>query len=423
MKRLLIVACVAATAAAFAGIEEDLADRPQGIKIGERMTLRPYVSLSYTWDSNIDTIRKGQCGQMWIVNPGVGMNYRGDTWSLSGGAFWRYHAYNRNPQQLNNMTYGETLKWRWETAPTNEKGWSLLVGESFERAEQDDDMSDVGGRGFWRDRQTLQLSGSIERRFTDRIHFSAHGAYYMLDYENNTRKYAPLYGWDRWTAGAEAGYVVGPFTDFFVSGSTSGYLQHNGHERRSSIYEDEDSDKSRRYGNHSNGYTVHLGVQTRATERLSYRASFGWSHFDYARRSAHNSFTYSLSGRWRMADRWNMMLVSSVHYQPSEREYGSSIKVYHTSWGIGHTMIRGKLSSTFDIAYRHEEREDYHYDYDDYDEDILTFRLGANYTFNRYISCFARAEYQDELTSDSRTNRKDYDFDRWRLTIGLQLHY
>ena len=31
----------------------EVLDRPTGIKIGERMTLRPYVSLSLTYDSNV----------------------------------------------------------------------------------------------------------------------------------------------------------------------------------------------------------------------------------------------------------------------------------------------------------------------------------------------------------------------------------
>ena len=35
----------------------DMVDRPTGFKIGERMTLRPYVSLSYTYDSNVDSAK------------------------------------------------------------------------------------------------------------------------------------------------------------------------------------------------------------------------------------------------------------------------------------------------------------------------------------------------------------------------------
>ena len=40
----------------------DVVDRPTGFKIGERMTLRPYVSLSYTYDSNVDSAKHAKDG-------------------------------------------------------------------------------------------------------------------------------------------------------------------------------------------------------------------------------------------------------------------------------------------------------------------------------------------------------------------------
>ena len=56
MKKAYLTTVVAASVVAFAALA-DVVDRPSGIKIGERMTLRPYVSLSYTYDSNIDSTR------------------------------------------------------------------------------------------------------------------------------------------------------------------------------------------------------------------------------------------------------------------------------------------------------------------------------------------------------------------------------
>ena len=40
-----VVLCLTANA--------EVLDRPSGIKIGERLTLRPFVSLSLTYDSNV----------------------------------------------------------------------------------------------------------------------------------------------------------------------------------------------------------------------------------------------------------------------------------------------------------------------------------------------------------------------------------
>ena len=66
------VSAMAVTAAA------DVVDRPVGFKIGERMTLRPYVSLSYTYDSNVDSTRHSKAGSSWVVNPGIGAEYKGE---------------------------------------------------------------------------------------------------------------------------------------------------------------------------------------------------------------------------------------------------------------------------------------------------------------------------------------------------------
>ena len=58
----------------------DFVDRPKGFKIGERLTLRPYVSLSYTYDSNIDSAKKSKDASIFVVNPGLGAEYIDEKW-------------------------------------------------------------------------------------------------------------------------------------------------------------------------------------------------------------------------------------------------------------------------------------------------------------------------------------------------------
>ncbi len=92
------------------------------------------------------------------------------------------------------------------------------------------------------------------------------------------------------------------------------------------------------------------------------------------------------------------------------------------SWGLGHAMVRGKLNATLDINYRHEKREYTHYYASDYDEDILTGRVGLNYTINRFVSAFTNLEYQMDWIG-SNSYRPSYDYDRWRWTVGMRLTY
>ena len=167
------------------------------------------------------------------------------------------------------------------------------------------------------------------------------------------------------------------------------------------------------------------GFGTRATEKLEYRILTGWSRFEYADGDAKdiNGWTYQVSGKWKITDRWNTMLLAASYYQPSEREIASAIRVDAISWGIAHSMVRGKLNATFDLNYRRETHE---YSYTrgyDYDDDIITARLGLNYTLNRFLQLFGRIEYQTDMCDGGNVRGHNYDYDRFRGTVGMRLTY
>ena len=366
----------------------DMVDRPTGFKIGERMTLRPYVSLSYTYDSNVDSAKHSKDGSTWVVNPGLGAEYKGDNWELAGRAWYRYHAYNRYSHQLNESSFGENLTFKWTDSLPNEKGWSLLLSEAFSQIAQDDDMSEHGGKGLGRDRKTFQAGAVLERRINERWHAAVEGSYYYLDYDNDVKSYAPLYGWRRAVAGCEIGYAAS-------------------------------------YSDESRGWTVMAGLGTRATERIEYRILTGWSRFEYAEGDADDidGWTYQLSAKWKISDTWNTMLLAASYYQPSEREICSAIRVDSISWGLAHSMVRGKLNATLDLNYRHETHE---YSYTrgyDYDDDIITARIGLNYTLNRFLQIYGRLEYQTDMCDGGNVRGHNYDYDRFRGTVGMRLTY
>ena len=388
----------------------DVVDRPSGFKIGERMTLRPYVSLSYTYDSNVDSTKHAKDGSTWVVNPGLGAEYKGDNWELAGRAWYRYH--NRYSHQLNESSFGENLTFKWADSLPNEKGWSVVLSEAFTQIAQDDDMSDHGGKGLGRDRKTFQAAGVIERRINEHLHAAVNASYYMLDYDNDVKSYAPLYGWKRILAGGEIGYAASKWTDFILAANYGWYKQDN-------------IPSNIRYSDESRGWTVMAGFGTRATEKIEYRILTGWSRFEYAEGDADDidGWTYQVSGKWKITDTWNMMLLAASYYQPSEREMCSAIRVDSISWGVAHSMIRGKLNATFDLNYRRETHE---YSYTrgyDYDDDIITARLGLNYTLNRFLQIYGRLEYQTDMCDGGNVRGHNYDYDRFRGTVGMRLTY
>ena len=402
----LVVSASALTASA------DMVDRPSGIKIGERMTLRPYVSLSYTYDSNVDSTKHGKDGSTWVVNPGLGAEYKGDNWEIAGRAWYRYHAYNRYTRQLNESSFGENLTFKWADSLPNEKGWSVLLSEGFTQIAQDDDMSNYSGRGLGRDRKTFQTAGIIERRINERLHAALDASYYMLDYDNDVKKYAPLYGWKRALVGGEVGYAASKWTDIILAANYGWYWQDN-------------IPTNVRYSDESRGWSVMGGIGTRATERIEYRILTGWSRFEYADGDAKdiNGWTYQVSGKWKISDRWNMMLLAASYYQPDERETCAAIRVDSISWGLAHSMVRGKLNATLDLNYR-REKHDYTVSRDySYDDDIITARLGLNYTLNRFLQLFGRIEYQTLMCDGGNVRGHNYDYDRFRGTVGMRLTY
>ena len=412
-KLLLTVSAAALATAACA----EVMDRPEGLPIGERLTLRPYVSLSYTYDSNIDSSKHTRSGSTWVVEPGIGAYYRGENWNLDGAAWYQYHAYNHYTSQLNESAFGERLRMSWADSAPNEKGWKVMFSETFRQIAQDDDMSNSNGRGIGRDRKEFTVQGVVERRLNQYLHAAVDGSYYYLDYENNKDKYAPLYGWDRTTLGGEVGYAPSKWTDFIAAANYQWYRQDNTKNKDAS-YNRSQTRSDKTIKNDSRGWTIMGGIGTRATERVEYRLLAGWSRFEYGNAKTMSGWTYQVSARWQLEDRLSLMLLGSSYYQPSETYYGSANKTYTFSAGLAQSFVRGKLTGTLDLNYRREQTEYSEYASNDYDQDIWTGRVGLNYSLNRFLTMFGHLEYQW-----MDCERNDYEYDRWRATLGMRLSY
>lgn len=418
LKVLLLSGVAVFASAAMA----EMMDRPSGIKIGERMTLKPYVAVSAAYDSNVDGRKDGSEDVLWIVNPGLGLEYKAENWHVLASAFYQFHAYTKKASQNsnNNHTFGENLTIDWTDSMPGERGWSVVLTENFNQVNETQDMSLDGGRNYNRDRRQFTIAGAIQRRFAYGLHANVNAGYYWLDYlqNNNQRMSGGLYGWDRWSVGTELGYAPSKWTDFLLVGGYQGYNQKN-------------SDNNyyagmKNYGGsiRSESWTVQAGIGSYATERISYRLLGGWSNYRYIDSGTNvNGFSYTVAGNWQLSETWKTMIMANSAYQPSEREFASAQRVDSVSWGIAHSMVRGKLTGSFDVAYRRETREIEGTNSYNYDLDILTFRLGLNYTLNRYLQLFTNFEYRKSMANGDNSRSDSYDYDRFRGTLGLRLTY
>ena len=404
----------------------EVLDRPSGIKIGERLTLRPYVSMSLTYDSNPRTKAGGQAfgsdgDCLWMISPMMSVAYNAENWSLLLDGHYSYrHYFKEENKRYNSHNYGEDLRWNWSDSSGIEKGWSLIIGQSYKQITMSEDMVLPDGSNYSSDSRQFQFSTAIQRRFNQKVHADLNGSYYWLDYLNNKRGSSAYYGWDRWTVGADVGYAASKWLDVILSGSYQGYTQDNAQRPTKGEW------ANRRIGDESVGYTLQAGVGSLLTDRISYRVLAGWSRFEYGdHASAANGFVYTLTGNWKIGETWNTMILASSYYHPSERQYASRSRTDAISWGLAKVMVRGKLRATLDLRYRRENHEytlDTNNNYD-YVLDIITGRIGANYPLNRFLSCFAYLEYQKSMNDHARERNRAYDYDRLRASVGIALSY
>ena len=404
----LTVATFSVIPALIAG--ESVADKPQGFRFfNQHLTIKPYVSLSYTYDSNVDTSRHAEGDSIFCIQPGADFEWKGERWALVGSLWYRRNAYCEYANEMGENSWGESLAYKWTTSKQDERGWSLVLAEKYRYTDQSDALGSGDGRGVWRDREALDVSGVIQRRFTERLHAEVMAQYNWLDYKNDTGKYAPLYGWSEWSVGAQAGYAASKWTDFLVAGGYSHYTQKKGRGYRN-------------YSNDSQVWTIQAGLGTHATEKITYRALMGVSWLEYGgHANADCGWTYSLDANWRITRQLQASALGKSYYQPSERTVGQAVKVYSLSGGLSYLTLGDKMTLSANVAWRYEDTcyNDRYLGYgNNFDETILSFRFGADYVINRWMSVFASFTWEEEWC-----DVKTYGYDRFRGTIGMRFHY
>ena len=418
-KSLIVTAfaMAALVAAAQQGVTKPQSEsRPKGFRFfNNHLTIKPYVSLAYTYDSNIDMAHHAEDDSIFAVMPGADFVWRGERWALTGSLWYRYRYYCEYNKDLGENSYGEGLSYDYSSSEKNEKGWTLMLAEKYGFYNQSDDLTSRNGRGIWRDRETVDAAAVLERRFTERWHADVQGQYNWIEYKNDTGHYAPLYGWSEYSAGLQAGYAASKWTDLLVAAGYSRYDQKT-NSRGQQL--------SRHYSGNSDAYSVMGGIGSHMTELITYRALVGASWFDYGNAGDTDSgWTYSLSANWRIHRQVQLSVLGSSFYQPSERYIGQGIKVYTLSGGISYLTLGDRLNLNANLSWRYEENvysDSYYTRRQSYDESWLSARLGADYLVNRWMSVFANIMWEQEWAGNGNS---DYDYDRLRGTLGVRFHY
>lgn len=409
------VAMVACVAYSQQGVTKpQTVSRPTGFRFfNQHLTIKPYVALSYTYDSNIDATSSRSHDSVFAVNPAVDFEWHGAKWELVGDVWYRHRYFCEYNEEMGEDSYGESLAFRYCSSGQEAKGWSLMLSQRYSFISQSDDFDTRGGRGIWRDRQTLDVAGVVERRFTERWHMDIQGQYNWLDYQNDNNGY-PLFGWSQYSTGAQFGYAASKWTDLLVAAGYSRYDQD---------LSGNDINTYRNYNEQSDSYSIQAGIGTHATERISYRALMGASWLNYGGGSSSDcGWTYTLSANWRVHRQVQLSMLGSSFYEPSDEYVGQARKVYTLSAGVSYLTLGDRLRLAANLQWRFDETcysDEVYTDKQNYDRAHLMGRLSAEYLLNRWTSIFAQLIWDNEST-DTNSN---LDYDRYRGVLGVRLHY
>jgi hypothetical protein len=415
---LLMVALVGGYASAQQGVTKpQTVSRPSGFRFfNNRLTIKPHVSLTYTYDSNVDADSSEVDDSVFAAKPAVDFEWHGTKWLLVGDVWYRHRYFCQYNEQMGENSFGEALRYMYVSTSQDRTGWTLMLSERYANIDQSDEMNFGGdGRGVWRNRQTFDTAGVVERRFADKWHLSVQGQYSWLDYENDRGSYAPLFGWHQYSVGSQFGYMASKWTDLLVSAGYSLYDQ----DLSGNLYK-----TSRNYNDRSESYSLMAGVGTRANERIHYRALMGASWFDYGGgNSTDCGWTYSLSGNWRIHRHLNFTVLGTSYYQPSDQYVGQASKVYTLSGGLSYLTLGDRLNLSLNIAWRFDETcysDEWYNSSQNYDREIFSTRLAADYLLNRWTSVFAHLIWDSQSTDGYNPY---YEYDRVRAVFGVRLHY
>jgi hypothetical protein len=371
------------------------AQTSQGFKYNN-LSVSPFVNVEYAYDSNVNYSKHAVDDTILRINPGVDLTYKGNDWGMTASGWYAYDDYADN-DLLDANRYGERAQFYWETP----KGWRVVLGESYVRSDQSDSLTE-GGNGLWRNRDQYTVNGTVSYQASEKLGISLSGMYSDLNYDRDQQQYLPLYGWEEWSTGLEFAYRITEKSNILLDGGYQGYSSDGAANGTSK---------------ESTGYSLMAGLGSAATKKITYRVLSGLSMFDYADGDQLYGWTYSVDTSWIINRKWALTFVGASYFQPSEREQDQAVQVYALSSGATYRMTR-KVTSRLDLGYRREENQ-YNVDSDNKaKEDRFEARVRTDYQLMRYVTLYAALEYYKELSTES-----EYEFNRYRATLGVNLRY
>jgi hypothetical protein len=380
---------------------------PTGLRVGP-LRILPSVSLGLAYDSNPTYASRDEKSEtIFRVSPVLDLLLRGNGWSANGRGWMLYDTdLNRSGAYadiIQKAHYGESLGVHVESA----RGTRLTLTEMYEYQNRNDYVAISTGAGTynasWQDRQSWILGGSIDQPLGEKTACSAGASYSLLTYDN-----AGLYDWSAYSGTLGFRRQLTSKTDLALDGSAS--LQ-----------------TSEGNAADSTEYQALIGLASRATAKVNYKAQVGARFYDYGGGGGEQaaSWTYNLSGAWRATSRLAFTLAGSADYQPSELDQNNYSSVETLMAGMTYQATR-RLTASLSGIYRLEEWQRQFAGFDALGNPLIADRL------DNQVSLYGRLNYQLEkhvglfVGADVTQNESSFtgaDYDRLFLEAGVNIRF
>lgn len=389
--RGLALAVGLACAASLSAAPFDYVEPSHGFRFGD-VTVSPFAEVLYFYDTNYDRVPNNEDESHGpSLRGGLDYTYKGNRHTLAGNVWYQWENYNGDGR-LDNSQWRESLRYLYETPQGTMLHVDHYWGENYQ--------SDLE-RGQWHDRRELLLGGGIAHAFSPKTKIQLD-----VDVEDVAYKNRALYDWREYSADLSLARRFGAKSDAFLTVGAS-------------FEESED------YSGFSKAYRLGLGMASRATEKISYRAAVGAEAFDYNGTPGDSmdwAPYYQLGATWRASRKWTWTLTGRGEHQNSEEYANNYSLVYTLGLGAAYQANR-RLSMAMRSLWRYDGSEYVVIDPDSgtlkhKDDHELGIRADISYRLNKYASLRVGGEATTQISSIDAD-----EYDRFRVDMGLCLRY
>lgn len=436
--RKIFAAAVAVTSLAIAFAHSAPAgyEDSDGIWLGGKLNISPFLELGYYNDDNPNSVReitKAQIAErrqklqeaglpddekyndgdsdLFSSKLGVNLLLPANHWKLTGRVFYVNEIYSDDAID-DRADWYESLTLSGET--DGETKWSIT--EVYQDIRYDDEFELTQN-----DRNEIAILANVKKPLSDKSALSIGAFFRNRDYDDEE-----LYDYASYGADIDFSHAITEKTAWTL---TVAYTLHDKDEYDSTAY----------------GINTMAGIRTLTTEKISFNTAFGFEYFkdfEYTYTDAeeveHNlgaedefGFTYSIAAKWQATRRLTLELKGYSEFQPAEDVRDNSVYA-STLAAIANYRPGENWDLRAGLEYR---REDYNREVNAElaekgiitategdgqnrtDDEIAAFAR-VSYALARYCSIFVDWRYTDISSS-----LDGYDYDRQRYGAGVALKY